>query len=72
MFTVGDLIWYFTETSGQIVVWDNNTTQSIFRGEMDDVPDKMKWLEIQSIDPIENNLLVVNVDIESEDEWYYD
>ena len=65
MFTVASLTELFVETTIQTVaIWDCGKDEEVFRGTVDDIPEDLQYLEVQSIDNIEknNDVFTINVD----------
>lgn len=65
MFRVSDLTELFVETSIQTVaIYDCGKEKEVFRGTIDDIPEDLQCLEVQSIDNLEKNsdVLTINVD----------
>lgn len=65
MFRVSDLTELFVETSIQTVaIYDCGKEKEVFRGTIDDIPEDLQELEVQSIDNLEKNsdVLTINVD----------
>lgn len=68
MFTVSDLTDLFVEPSLQTVaIWDCGKEEEVFRGTIDDIPEDLQDLEVQSIDDIEKNSDVMTINVDSED-----
>lgn len=65
MFTVSSLTDLFIEPTIQTVaIWDCGKDEEVFRGTVDDIPEDLQYLEVQSIDNIEknNDVFTINVD----------
>lgn len=65
MFTVSDLTELFVDSSFQTVaIYDCGKEEEVFRGTVDDIPEDLQDLEVQSIDNLEKNsdVLTINVD----------
>lgn len=68
MFRVSDLTDLFIETSIQTVaIWDCGKDEEVFRGTVDDLPEDLQNLEVQSIDNIEKNSDVFTINVNSVD-----
>ena len=68
MFTVSDLTELFVEPSLQTVaIWDCGKEEEVFRGTIDDIPEDLQGLEVQSIDNIEKNSDVMTINVDSLD-----
>lgn len=68
MFTVSDLTDLFVEPSLQTVaIWDCGKEEEVFRGTIDDIPEDLQCLEVQSIDDIEKNSDVMTINVDSLD-----
>ena len=68
MFTVSDLTELFVEPSIQTVaIWDCDKEEEVFRGTVDDIPEDLQGLEVQSIDDIEKNSDVFTINVDSLD-----
>ncbi len=68
MFTVSDLTELFVETSNQTVaIYDCGKEEEVFRGTVDDIPEDLQYLEVQSIDNIEKNNDVFTINVDSLD-----
>lgn len=66
MFTVSDLTDLFVEPSLQTVaIWDCGKEEEVFRGTIDDIPEDLQCLEVQSIDDIEKNSDVMTINVDS-------
>lgn len=67
MFTVSDLTELFVEPTIQtIAIWDGGKEEEVFRGPVDEIPEDLQDLEIQSIDNIEKNSDVLTINVDSE------
>lgn len=67
MFTVSDLTDLFVESTLQTVaIWDCGKDEEVFRGTIDDIPEDLQDLEVQSIDTIEKNSDVFTINVDSE------
>lgn len=65
MFTVSALTDLFVETTIQTVaIWDCGKDEEVFRGTIDEIPQDLQYLEVDSIDNLEKNsdVLTINVD----------
>lgn len=68
MFTVSDLTELFVEPTLQTVaIWDCGKEEEVFRGTVDDIPEDLQGLEVQSIDDIEKNSDVFTINVDSLD-----
>lgn len=68
MFTVSDLTDLFVESTLQTVaIWDCGKDEEVFRGTIDDIPEDLQELEVQSIDTIEKNSDVFTINVNSVD-----
>lgn len=68
MFTVSDLTELFVEPTLQTVaIWDCGKEEEVFRGTVDDIPEDLQALEVQSIDDIEKNSDVFTINVDSLD-----
>lgn len=66
MFTVSDLTDLFVESTLQTVaIWDCGKDEEVFRGTIDDIPEDLQYLEVQSIDTIEKNSDVFTINVDS-------
>lgn len=67
MFTVADLTDLFVESTLQTVaIWDCGKDKEVFRGTIDDIPEDLQCLEVQSLDTIEKNSDVFTINVDSE------
>jgi hypothetical protein len=67
MFTVADLTDLFVESTLQTVsIWDCGKDKEVFRGTIDDIPEDLQELEVQSLDTIEKNSDVFTINVDSE------
>ena len=67
MFTVAALTNLFVESTLQTVaIWDCSKDKEVFRGTIDDIPEDLQCLEVQSIDTIEKNSDVFTINVDSE------
>ena len=68
MFTVSDLTELFVEPTLQTgAIWDCGKEEEVFRGTVDDIPEDLQALEVQSIDDIEKNSDVFTINVDSLD-----
>lgn len=66
MFRVSDLTELFVETSIQTVaIYDCGKEKEVFRGTIDDIPEDLQELEVQSIDNLEKNSDVFTINVDS-------
>lgn len=66
MFTVADLTDLFVESTLQTVaIWDCGKNQEVFRGTIDEIPEDLQELEVQSIDTIEKDSDVFTINVDS-------
>lgn len=66
MFRVSDLTDLFIETSIQTVaIYDCGKDKEVFRGTIDDIPEDLQELEVQSIDNLEKNSDVFTINVDS-------
>lgn len=66
MFTVSSLTDLFIETTNQTVaIWDCGKDEEVFSGTIDDIPEDLQYLEVQSIDNIEKNSDVFTINVDS-------
>ena len=67
MFTVSDLTELFVDTTIQTVaIWDGGKEEEVFRGTVDEIPEDLQGLDVQSIDNIEKNSDVLTINVDSE------
>lgn len=67
MFTVADLTDLFVESTRQTVaIWDCSKYEEVFRGTIDDIPEDLQCLDVQSIDTIEKSSDVFTINVDSE------
>ena len=66
MFTVADLTDLFVESTLQnVAIWDCGKDEEVFRGSIDEIPEDLHELEVQSIDNIEKNSDVFTINVDS-------
>lgn len=66
MFTVSDLTDLFVESTLQTVaIWDCGKDEEVFCGTIDDIPEDLQELEVQSIDTIEKDSDVFTINVDS-------
>ena len=66
MFTVSSLTELFIETSIQTVsIWDCGKDEEVFRGTIDEIPEDLQGLEVQSIDNLVKNSDVMTINVDS-------
>ena len=65
--TINDLKWLFLDGFTQIKVYNLKTNDYIYEGRIDDIDYDIEYLEIQSLDDLETNVLTINVEVESDE-----
>lgn len=66
MFTVSDLTELFVDSTFQTVaIWDCGKDEEVFRGTIDDIPEDLQGLEVQSIDNLVKNSDVMTINVDS-------
>lgn len=58
--TIIDFVELLIDDCQTIELWDNNKEKVVFRGKAWEIPLKYEYEEITSIDPVQNNIIILN------------
>lgn len=64
METVYDWIFFCTEAQFcNVVLFDNDTGEEVYKGSLNEVPEKYQNYEVQSFDPVDNETTCLTLNI---------
>ena len=61
MLSVMDFMEMLVSEEQEVCLWSNEEEGTVFEGKARDIPEEFMYQEITSIDPIENNVITLNI-----------
>lgn len=66
MLTISDFVELLVDDCQEVEIYDCESDKTVYKGEACDIPSKYDYEDITSIDPVRDNIIVLNICFQGE------